>query len=223
MAIPVPMAVVPSNRVTVLPTSAEPEKIGVAILVRLSVSDAPVSDAANRSGAVGAVGATVSITTGKGVVVTPTLPATSITLAVMLWVPFASAAAVLMLHCPSRLRHRADLTRAVEEEHRAASLRHPGEGRLGHFGDAVGIGQPAVGGRRQRHGGAGRCGIERNGSAGRGPHIPSQVDDPGLNGPIRRRGWRCRLRSRRCRSRSRLARLPRCRNWPAGSRPRAGA
>ena len=47
---PVPIAVVPSNRVTVAPASAMPVKVGKAMLVMLSVLDTPLSDAASRSG-----------------------------------------------------------------------------------------------------------------------------------------------------------------------------
>lgn len=48
--------------VTVLPASAVPVKVGVASLVMSSVSEAPVSEAAARSGVEGAAGAAVSIT-----------------------------------------------------------------------------------------------------------------------------------------------------------------
>jgi hypothetical protein len=64
-----------------------------------SVGDVPLSDAASMSGTVEAVGITVSIKTDKGVGVT-LLPATSVTRAVTLCIPFARAATVLMLHCP---------------------------------------------------------------------------------------------------------------------------
>ena len=58
VATPVPITVVPSNKVTVLPASAVPVKVGVAALVMLSVLDLPLSDAAVRSGADGPAGAT---------------------------------------------------------------------------------------------------------------------------------------------------------------------
>src|SRR5205085_1984400 len=48
--------VAPSNSLTVLPASAVPVKVGVAALVMLSVSDAPLSEAAPRSGVEGAAG-----------------------------------------------------------------------------------------------------------------------------------------------------------------------
>src|SRR5437773_12245652 len=64
---PAPSAVVvprlvepPRNRVTVLPASAVPVKVGVVTLVRLSVLELPLSLAAVRSGAAGAAGAAVS-------------------------------------------------------------------------------------------------------------------------------------------------------------------
>ena len=50
VAMPVPTTVVPSNRVTVLPASAVPVKVGVVTLVMLSVLDTPLSEAATRSG-----------------------------------------------------------------------------------------------------------------------------------------------------------------------------
>ena len=50
VATPVPITVVPSNKVTVLPASAVPVKVGVVTLVMLSVLDMPLSDAAVRSG-----------------------------------------------------------------------------------------------------------------------------------------------------------------------------
>ena len=59
---PVPIAVVPSNKLTVLPASAVPVKVGLVTLVRLSVLDTPLSDAATRSGVVGAAGATSRMT-----------------------------------------------------------------------------------------------------------------------------------------------------------------
>ena len=72
-----------------LPASAVPVKVGVVTLVMLSVLDTPLSDAASRSGADGAAGAMVSMVTGKAAEAALTLPATSVALAVMLWVPFA--------------------------------------------------------------------------------------------------------------------------------------
>ena len=65
VAMPVPTAVGPSYRVTVLPASAVPVKVGLVTLVMLSVSDTPVSDAASRSGADGAAGAMVSMVTAR--------------------------------------------------------------------------------------------------------------------------------------------------------------
>jgi hypothetical protein len=87
----------PSLRiVTVLPASAVPVKVGVVTLVILSVLDAPLSDASARSGTDGAVGAVVSIVTDNTVDATLTLPATSAAVAVMLWVPAASAEVVML-------------------------------------------------------------------------------------------------------------------------------
>ena len=88
VAMPVPITVVPSNRLTVLPASAVPVKVGVVTLVMLSVLDTPLSDAATRSGLTGR-GAVVSMVTDKAAEAALTLPATSVALAVMLWVPSA--------------------------------------------------------------------------------------------------------------------------------------
>ena len=57
VATPVPTTVAPSNKVTVLPASAVPVKVGLVTLVRLSVLDKPLSEAATRSGTVGTAGA----------------------------------------------------------------------------------------------------------------------------------------------------------------------
>src|SRR3954454_20205765 len=64
-AVPLPTWVAPSYSVTVLPASAVPVKVGVATLVRLSVLDAPESEAAARSGVDGALGAVVSMVSTK--------------------------------------------------------------------------------------------------------------------------------------------------------------
>jgi len=56
----VPREVASAKSSTVLLASAVPVKDGVASLVRLSVSELPESDAAIRSGAVGAAGAVSS-------------------------------------------------------------------------------------------------------------------------------------------------------------------
>ena len=71
------------EQVTVLPASAVPVKVGVVMLVMLSVLDTPLSDAAARSGVDGAAGAMVSKVTAwlaRG----PRLPARSTTCAWML-------------------------------------------------------------------------------------------------------------------------------------------
>ena len=56
VATALPTAVAPSNKVTALPASAVPVKVGVVSLVTLSVLDTPLSEAAVRSGVVGAAG-----------------------------------------------------------------------------------------------------------------------------------------------------------------------
>ena len=52
----VSVAVAPSSNVTVAFASALPTKVGVVILVTLSVLEVPMSDAASRSGAAGVAG-----------------------------------------------------------------------------------------------------------------------------------------------------------------------
>src|SRR5437764_1314088 len=64
-AVPLPTWLAPSYSVTVLPASAVPVKVGVATLVRLSVLDAPESEAVARSGAEGAAGAVVRMVTRR--------------------------------------------------------------------------------------------------------------------------------------------------------------
>jgi hypothetical protein len=59
-AIVEPIAAVPSSSVTVLPGPAVPVKVGVVMLVMLSVLDVPLSDAAIRSGVAGAAGGVLS-------------------------------------------------------------------------------------------------------------------------------------------------------------------
>ena len=62
LALPEPIKVAPSNKVTVEFASAVPVNTGVVTLVILSVLDAPLSEAAVRSGALGATGTAVSNT-----------------------------------------------------------------------------------------------------------------------------------------------------------------
>ena len=61
---------------------------------------------------------------------TLTLPATSVALAVMLWMPFARVEVVVMDQCPGRCQQRPCRPgRAIVQRHRAAGLRRAGEGR----------------------------------------------------------------------------------------------
>ena len=83
LATAVPSTVVPlvSYNVTVAPASAPlPAKVGVVTLVMLSVFDTPLSDAAVKSGALGAAAA-VSIVTLSAGEAALTLPARSVSLA----------------------------------------------------------------------------------------------------------------------------------------------
>jgi hypothetical protein len=83
-AVVVPSTVVPSvsYKVTAEPASAVPVSVGVVSLVRLSVEEVPLSDAALKSGAEGVVGAIASIVTDKALDTEELLPAPSVALAV---------------------------------------------------------------------------------------------------------------------------------------------
>ena len=70
-----------------MPGSAVPVKVGVLSPVRSSVFDVPVSDAAARSGALGAAGAVVSMVTTIGAEAALVLPAASVAVVVMLCAP----------------------------------------------------------------------------------------------------------------------------------------
>src|SRR5436189_207047 len=83
----VPRRVLPVKSLTVLLASAVPLKVGVVLLVRLSVVELPLSLAAVRSGVEGALGAAASIVTLRVLEAVPVLPATSVALAVMLCGP----------------------------------------------------------------------------------------------------------------------------------------
>ena len=81
--------------VTVLSASAVPVKMGVVMLVTLSIVEAPVSLASARSGVDGAAGAEASIVTVRAEEASETLPAASVAVAVMLWVPAERVLAVI--------------------------------------------------------------------------------------------------------------------------------
>jgi hypothetical protein len=66
---------------------AVPMKVGVVSLVMLSVLKTPVSEAASRSGMEGGAGAAVSIVTGSAPEGADSFPASSVAVAVMLWLP----------------------------------------------------------------------------------------------------------------------------------------
>ena len=69
------------------------ENVGVVSAVMLSVVEVPVSDAAARSGALGAEGG-VSITSGRAALGVEVLPAGSVSVLVTLQVPSVSAGSV---------------------------------------------------------------------------------------------------------------------------------
>src|SRR5205814_2229002 len=86
-AVAVPRRVLPVKSLTVLSASAVPLKVGVVLLVRLSVLELPVSLAAVRSGVVGALGAPVSMVPPRALEALLLFPATSAAVAVMLCRP----------------------------------------------------------------------------------------------------------------------------------------
>jgi hypothetical protein len=86
-AVVLPIGVGPANRVTVLPASAAPVKVGVVVVVMLSLLEDPVSDAAVMSGAEGAAGAVVSIVIESAADAGLAVPDESVAVALMLRVP----------------------------------------------------------------------------------------------------------------------------------------
>ena len=82
--------------VTVEPTSAVPVNTGAVEFVMLSVLEEPESVACVRSGVEGAAGAVVSTVTDSPLEATLLLPAASVAVAVMLWVPEPSAVVVIV-------------------------------------------------------------------------------------------------------------------------------
>jgi hypothetical protein len=84
-------------------------KVGVVSLVLLSVSDDPVSDAANKSTPDGADGAAVSTEISRDCVV-PVLPAASVTDAEIVHVPSDSAPRVQLVFAPTVYPHETVVT-----------------------------------------------------------------------------------------------------------------
>src|SRR6185312_9054767 len=93
-ALPVPTITAPSDNVTKALASALPVNVGVVTLVVLSVFDAPLSDAADRSGLLGVAGTAVSILTDSSGEAPLTLPVRSVACARITWNPSFRAAAV---------------------------------------------------------------------------------------------------------------------------------
>lgn len=96
---PEPFATPSARMETVAPLSAVPEKLGVVLLVMLSVAEVPVSVAASRSGIDGAAGAVVSIMTDKAELAVETFVALSVAVAVIDLVPDVRAE-VVMVYAP---------------------------------------------------------------------------------------------------------------------------
>lgn len=103
LQLPEPSAVtvpkVPSTleiTVTVALASEVPVRVGVVSLVMLSVFELPLSLAALKSGVVGADGALVSTVTANTEDADEALPATSVAVAVTLWLPAAMVEAVML-------------------------------------------------------------------------------------------------------------------------------
>lgn len=93
-AIPDPDATLPSSSVTVALVSVVPVKVGVVTRVILSLFKRPLSLAAASTGMEGAAGAVVSMTIVLAAEALELLPARSVALTVMAWVP---ATSVLLL------------------------------------------------------------------------------------------------------------------------------
>jgi hypothetical protein len=102
VAMAVPNTVVPSVSYTVTtePDSAVPVKVGVETLVMLSVFEVPLSEMADRSGVLGALGAVESITIAIPAEALLVLPAVSVALLVSVWEP-SDRALVVTLQLPS--------------------------------------------------------------------------------------------------------------------------
>jgi hypothetical protein len=96
VATPNPTATPSLKIVTVLPASAVPVRVGVVMLVMLSLEDEPVSDAVARSGTDGTAGAVVSIVTARPEEAALGLLAASVAVAVMLCTPADSAEVVML-------------------------------------------------------------------------------------------------------------------------------
>ena len=82
VATPLPICVVPSNKVIARPAVAVPLKVGAKTLVMLSVVDLPLSDVAIRSGTDGARGG-ATIETDRALDAVLTLPARSVAVALI--------------------------------------------------------------------------------------------------------------------------------------------
>ena len=82
-------------RMTVLEASDVPVRVGVVSLVILSVLLLPLSDAADRSGADGALGTVVSITMARPLEAAEVLPTPSVDVAVSVWLVAVSVLAVI--------------------------------------------------------------------------------------------------------------------------------
>ena len=96
VATPDPTATPSLKIVTVMPACAVPLNVGVVTLVMLSVLDAPLSEAAIRSGADGALGGVVSIVIDNAVDARLTFPAASVAFTVMLCTPCARVELVIV-------------------------------------------------------------------------------------------------------------------------------
>ena len=89
-----PTVVLPSCRVTVSPAIPVPVEVGVVTLV-MSSPCTPLSLGADRTGAPGAPGNTLSMVTPSAVEAADTLPATSVWIAVRLFAPAGSVLLVI--------------------------------------------------------------------------------------------------------------------------------
>src|SRR5437016_2307722 len=86
-AVAVPTALAPAKRLTVALASVVPVKVGVVTFVMPSVLLAPLSLAADRVGAAGVMGGTVSIVTERLGDAALAFPATSTAFTTTRWTP----------------------------------------------------------------------------------------------------------------------------------------
>ena len=178
VATPVPITVVPSNTVTMLPASAVPVKVGLATSVMLSVLDTPVSDAAIRSGADRDSG-------GHRVDGDRQSSRRGADFASHIGYLGGDGVGSGRKGCgghgprPGGGYTGADQPGAVVQRNRVADLCHAGEGRVRDVRDIVRIGNTTIGGTDEMSGG----GRRRHRDVGQIKVLP-ELSNPGSSAPI---------------------------------------